>query len=84
LFTVGALALSTVGIYLGRVQQLNSWDALVRPGRVASGMLSTITDPASHSGTLAKTALLGTVLVLSYVAACRLLARTGRRTRPDI
>jgi uncharacterized membrane protein len=68
-FTFGALGLSTVGIYLGRVLQLNSWDAVFRPGRVASGLLATIADPASHSGALAKTALVGTVLVLSYVAA---------------
>jgi uncharacterized membrane protein len=75
LFTVGALALSTVGIYLGRVQQLNSWDAVVRPGRVAGGLLSTMADPASHSVALAKTALLGTVLLLSYVAAYLVSAR---------
>lgn len=75
LFTLGALALSTVGIYLGRVLQLNSWDALVRPGRVAGEVLSTIVDPAAHSDSLAKTALLGTGLVVSYLAAYRLARR---------
>jgi uncharacterized membrane protein len=75
LFTIGALALSTVGIYLGRVLQLNSWDALVRPGHVAGGLLSTIADPDAHSGALVKTALLGTALVVSYLAAYRLSRR---------
>jgi uncharacterized membrane protein len=74
-FTLGALALSTVGIYLGRVLQLNSWDAVVRPGRVVGGLVSTLASPASHSEALAKTALLGTVLVLSYVLAYGVSAR---------
>src|SRR3954447_4165942 len=40
---VGALTLSSFGIYLGRVQRWNSWDAFVRPGSrfgdIANGLL---------------------------------------------
>src|SRR5262249_39956717 len=32
---VGALALASVGVYVGRFIGFNSWDALVHPGRVA-------------------------------------------------
>src|SRR6476646_113453 len=46
---VGALALSSFGIYLGRVQRWNSWDVFVRPGSlfgdIAGGLLRLLNHP---------------------------------------
>jgi hypothetical protein len=44
-------------------------------------MLSTIADPASHFESLAKTAVLGAALVLSYVAADRFSSRAAGRLK---
>ena len=60
---VGALAASSFGIYLGRVQRWNSWDVFVRPdallGQIANGF---------HAAPLALTVLLTSFLLVSYLA----------------
>jgi uncharacterized membrane protein len=60
---VGALAASSFGIYLGRVQRWNSWDVFVRPdsllGAIANGL---------HAAPLALTVLLTSFLLASYLA----------------
>jgi uncharacterized membrane protein len=59
---VGALAASSFGIYLGRVQRWNSWDVFVRPdsllGAIANGL---------HAAPLALTVLLTSFLLASYL-----------------
>ena len=80
--TVGALCLSTVGIYLGRVQQLNSWDAIVRPGRLVAGILATVADPTPHTTDLVKAGILGAALVLGYLSVQWLSTAAGTRSRP--
>ena len=59
---VGVLALSSFGIYLGRVQRWNSWDVFVRPGallgQIANGF---------HAAPLALTVLLTSFLLASYL-----------------
>jgi uncharacterized membrane protein len=61
-FVVGVLALSSFGIYLGRVQRWNSWDVFVRPqallGQIAHGF---------HAAPLALTVLLTSFLLASYL-----------------
>lgn len=59
---VGVLALSSFGIYLGRVQRWNSWDVFIRPeallGEIANGF---------HAAPLALTVLLTSFLLASYL-----------------
>jgi uncharacterized membrane protein len=45
LVALSAIFLSSVGIYLGRVQRLNSWDVLQRPHLVASIARSRLEEP---------------------------------------
>jgi uncharacterized membrane protein len=44
-FVTVALALSSLGVYLGRVWRWNSWDALVRPWSVVERLASAVASP---------------------------------------
>jgi uncharacterized membrane protein len=53
------LALASFGVYLGRFVRFNSWDALVRPGRVARVITKEIQNPLAHPR------MIGVLLVLT-------------------
>jgi uncharacterized membrane protein len=59
---VGVLAVSSFGIYLGRVQRWNSWDVFVRPGALL-GQLG----EGLHARPIALTVLLTSFLLASYL-----------------
>src|SRR5204863_7282540 len=59
---VGVLALSSFGIYLGRVQRWNSWDFFVRPGTLLGDVLESF-----HVRPIALTVLLTSFLFVSYL-----------------
>ena len=59
---VGVLAVSSFGIYLGRVQRWNSWDVFVRPGALL-GQLG----EGLHTRPIALTVLLTSFLLASYL-----------------
>jgi len=59
---VGVLAVSSFGIYLGRVQRWNSWDVFVRPGALV-GQLG----EGLHARPIALTVLLTSFLLASYL-----------------
>jgi uncharacterized membrane protein len=61
------LALCSAGVVLGRFARLNSWDALVRPGRLAQFVVAHATDPLGSRRALAATAGYAAFLVLAYV-----------------
>jgi|SRR5215210_1657716 len=73
---VGALALSSFGIYLGRVLRWNSWDVFVRPGALLSTIANGALHPLSHPQPLALTVLLTSFLLASYLVFYS-LARMG-------
>ena len=73
---VGALALSSFGIYLGRVLRWNSWDVFVRPRLVFSAIANGVLDPLSHPRPVALTILFTLFLLVSYLAFYS-LARMG-------
>jgi uncharacterized membrane protein len=84
LLVAGALLLGSFGVYLGRFVRFNSWDALVRPGRVAHVIATQLENPIHHPR------LIGALLVLTAflaVAYAILYAIAGlelglRSTRP--
>ncbi len=63
--TLAMILLSSVGIYIGRILRLNSWDAFLHPGALVSGLMrSRLTDPLGHPG-LVTLAIAMTVILLS-------------------
>jgi len=44
----GALALASVGVYLGRIVRLNSWDALSQPGHVVHVLRGSLERAPAH------------------------------------
>jgi uncharacterized membrane protein len=64
---VGVLALSSFGIYLGRVQRWNSWDVFVRPGSLLGELASGLLHPLSHPRPIAVTVLFTSFLLASYL-----------------
>jgi uncharacterized membrane protein len=59
---IGVLAVSSFGIYLGRVQRWNSWDVFVRPGALLEDIGS-----GFHARPIALTVLLTSFLLASYL-----------------
>jgi uncharacterized membrane protein len=64
---IGALGLSSFGIYLGRVLRWNSWDFFTNPRALGHDVWSRIADPLSYPHTVAMTALLTAFLTAMYL-----------------
>ena len=73
------LALCSAGVVLGRFARLNSWDALVRPGRLVQFLAAHAADPLASRRALAATAGYAVFLVLAYV-----VLYTVSSLRPDL
>jgi uncharacterized membrane protein len=76
LFVFVALALSSVGVYLGRVLRWNSWDVFVRPGSRLEELAGALVDPLAHPRPIAITIVFTSFLLASY-ALFYSLARTS-------
>jgi uncharacterized membrane protein len=66
-FVVAVLALSSFGIYLGRVQRWNSWDLVTRPGSLLGQIAEGLLEPESHARPMGLTVLLTSFLLASYL-----------------
>jgi uncharacterized membrane protein len=75
---LSAIALSGVGIYLGRVYQLNSWDVL-QPGRLLAAFAARDSSEQGHGGLLAL--LLTGLLAATYAVGQRLAESRARSAR---
>jgi uncharacterized membrane protein len=64
---VAVLALSSFGIYLGRVQRWNSWDLVAHPGPLGHQIGAGLIHPLSHPRPLGLTVLLTAFLMASYL-----------------
>jgi uncharacterized membrane protein len=62
-----ALALASFGVYLGRFVRVNSWDALVRPGRIAEVVAHHLENPLRHPRMLAVLVVLTGFLLVGYL-----------------
>ena len=82
-----ALALSSFGVYLGRFVRFNSWDALLRPGRVAHVISNQLENPLHHPRMVAVLVVLTAFLLVGYVVLYAFvevgigLRQAGRRMR---
>ena len=61
------LALCSAGVVLGRFARLNSWDALVRPGRLVQLVVAHAADPLASRRALAAAVGYAVFLALAYV-----------------
>ena len=86
LVALSALALSSVGIYLGRVQRLNSWDVLQRPRLVAQIARARLEDPFGNRYLIGFTLAVCGFLTVTYVALYALasLASAVRSEDPPV
>jgi uncharacterized membrane protein len=64
---VVSLAVASLGIYLGRVVRLNSWDLLTRPRLVGSVLHQLVRDPLAHPLAVALTIALAATLSVLYL-----------------
>jgi uncharacterized membrane protein len=64
---LGAIVLSSVGIYLGRFLELNSWDAIVDPNRVVQPVVEQLGQSLVHPRFFAVTIAFTMFLVLAYL-----------------
>ena len=76
----GVLSIASFGIYLGRVQRLNSWDVVTRPGAVLELVRERAADPFGNPKLIAVVVLLTAFLSVTYVAFAALV---GERTAGD-
>jgi uncharacterized membrane protein len=67
-----SLALASLGIYLGRVVRLNSWDLLTRPRLVGSVLHQLVLDPLAHPLAVVATIALAVTLSVLYLRFRRL------------
>lgn len=77
---VVVLALTSVGVYIGRFLQWNSWDILVRPGHLLREIAPRLGDVPVVAHALTVTLLLTTGLAMTYLA---FYALVGLRADPD-
>jgi glycosyltransferase involved in cell wall biosynthesis/uncharacterized membrane protein len=66
---VGALALSSFGVYLGRVPRANSWDLFLRPASLGAAAVHGLGDPRAILLTVLLTAFLSTGYLAVYALA---------------
>jgi uncharacterized membrane protein len=64
---IGALGLASFGVYLGRFLRFNSWDALLRPGRIAHVIATDLESPFSHPFLVAALLALTAALTIGYL-----------------
>lgn len=63
---VAALAVASFGVYLGRFVRFNSWDALLRPLRVAHVITRQLENPLQHPRMVAVLVVLTAFLLVGY------------------
>jgi len=67
LCVLGALALASFGVYLGRFLRFNSWDALVRPRLIADVIRSELENPFRNPRLFASLVALTAGLTIGYL-----------------
>jgi len=68
LFAFAVLALSSLGVYLGRYLRWNSWDLIVQPERVLGDVWTGIANPLAYPHAVAVTVVFTVFLAATYLA----------------
>ena len=66
-FVLVTVALSGLGIYLGRFLRWNSWDVLLAPRTLAHELLAVLADPAAYPRLVGVSGLFAAFLLLGYL-----------------
>ncbi|MBA3843012.1 MAG: DUF1361 domain-containing protein [Actinobacteria bacterium] len=82
LVAIGSLCAASVGIYLGRVQRLNSWDVIHRPGYIVDLARMRFDDPFGNRQLIGYVVALSVFLTLAYAALYGFAALMGT-ARPE-
>ncbi|MGH3002858.1 MAG: DUF1361 domain-containing protein [Gaiellaceae bacterium] len=80
-FVLVSLLLASFGVYLGRFVRFNSWDALVRPGRVGHVITHQLENPIHHPRMIGILGLLTLFLLVAYVLVYALIAPDPKAAR---
>lgn len=62
----GVLALSGLGVYLGRYERWNSWEVLTEPTKIAAGLGAGLVDPLAYPRPLALSAFFAVACCAGY------------------
>jgi uncharacterized membrane protein len=77
LFVLGALALSSFGIYLGRFERWNSWDLFVRPRALLGDIWTGAMNPGDQLQAAAVTVLFTAFLAATYLVFYSFISASG-------
>jgi uncharacterized membrane protein len=67
IFIVSAIWLGSFGVYMGRYQRWNSWDAFTHPFRLVRMQVHILTNPFEYLNTLGVAVVLGGFMLLGYM-----------------
>lgn len=66
-FALGTIGLSGLGIYLGRFQQMNSWDLITHPRSTLLDIAAQLAHPLSYPSVLGVTFVFASLLLVCYL-----------------
>lgn len=81
-FALGVTALSGFGIYLGRIQRWNSWDALLSPHALLENLLATLTTRSTLKEALGVSGMFSALLLALYLMYINGAARLQEERLP--
>jgi uncharacterized membrane protein len=82
-FTLLALSLGGLGLYLGRFSGWNSWDLLFRPRSILADLAARFSEPLSNVGFFTFTFMFTALLLVFYLTFIS-VQRIGRSVRPEL
>ena len=80
--SAASLVAASVGVYLGRIVRLNSWDLVSDPGEIARLPQAALIDPLAHVDGLVGTLIFALFLAVCYQVFRRAAEAPQRRRRP--
>jgi len=67
IFVIATLVLSGVGVYIGRYLRFNSWDILLRPGRLIGNIVNALANPLAHQRAIGVSLMFSLFMLVCYV-----------------